>query len=230
MKRSKKNKNKFSRNSLKNKIKYGGASFPHINYKNIAKDAVKKFGVFIDPRYKLTINISDTEINIVIDVKPKYNNHRYHHNVNINEKGKILHDKCLGQLKAFWHKNDKSENKGSADLTILQAGFWLPERLINKPNPLAGVGIGKFLMIIFDWICKDLGIVEINLDNNTKPMYNENGNKLPSYYSKFGFRKVGNENEPEMVKNQNSPLINTYNMLNNLKKYNPTDNWIWQFK
>ena len=140
------------------------------------------------------------------------NTKNYHHYID-NIK---TDDKSIGNLLAIWNNDEKT-----ADITVLQAGFWLPERLGNKPNPLAGSGIGKFLMIIFDWICKQLDINTIELDNTTKPI-----NGLPSYYTKFGFEKKGNEHR--MIKNKTSPELKTENMLMSLGKYKPTEYWKWQ--
>ena len=218
--------------SMRSKInskskKYGGASpgLSQRNYRSILREAKNIFDKLIDPRYSLTINISDSVINIIIEVKPIYNTNNYHHHIdNINGKGTKMHDKSLGRLMAYCDKDERT-----ADIPILQAGFWVPERLGEKPNPLAGSGIGKFLMIIFDWICKQLNISVIELDNNTKQRYTPNGKRLPSYYTKFGFRKKNSEEEPEMIKNKNSPKLNTDNMLMSLRKYNPTEYWEWQF-
>ena len=196
-------------------------------YKIIEQEALEYFGRYIDPRYNFVITID--EENIFIEISPSRDLGNYGLNpelinyFNYNNNNGVSHT-AQGYIHAKWN----SEAKTSI-LKTLKAGFWAPKP--ERPNPLQGVGLGKFLMIIYTWIIQKLGIETAELDNNTNEIINNiTGLLKPSFYSKFNFERAENW-PPDMVRKKiQKKCINCNAILEDIitnERFKNSPYWAW---
>ena len=186
-------------------------------YKNIETQIYNYYKKFIDKRYIFSIIIEYDKITISIKHNPNLidSNYFYYKDSNDNIK------EAIGYLYAYWNNVEKT-----SILVSIVAGFW--NKIESIKDPLKGLGIGTFLMIIYIDIIQRLGINTSELDDHTDIEYDNNQNRKKSFYTKFNYVRLSDYGPEMILENIQNNLINIENIMNNIiSKQNNNQLWEW---